>query len=48
MPAEKAAPVAMTTIQSSLRPTLISFRGWLLVANGSCREDQDSPRFCSV
>ena len=48
MPAEKADPIAIAAIQNSRWPTLISFRGLLLVANGSCREDQNGPRFCSV
>ena len=35
-------------IQNSRWPTLISFRGLLLVANGSCREDQGKSGLCSV
>ena len=48
MPAENVAPIAMRTIQSSRKPTLISFLGWLLVANGKGREDQDLSGLCSV
>ena len=48
MPAENAAPIAIAAIQNSLWPTLISFRGLLLVANGSCREDQNDAGLCSV
>jgi len=48
MPAENAAPIAIVAIQNSLWPTLISFRGLLLVANGNCREDQNDAGLCSV
>jgi len=48
MPAENAAPIAIAAIQNSLWPTLISFRGLLLVANGGCREGQDDAGLCSV
>ncbi|MES2147600.1 MAG: hypothetical protein V4491_07100, partial [Pseudomonadota bacterium] len=34
IPAENAAPIAMATIQNNRWPTLISFRGLLLVAKG--------------
>ena len=48
MPAEKAAPIAIATIQNSRWPTLISFRGLLLVANGGFREGQNGAGLCSV
>src|SRR3990170_347367 len=48
MPAENAAPVEIRTIQSSRWPTLISFRGLLLVANGICREGRNFAGLCSV
>ena len=48
MPAENAAPIAMAAIQNNLWPTLISFRGLLLVANGDCRESRNDAGLCSV
>ena len=40
--------MAMIMIQSSRKPTLISFLGLLLVANGNGREDQRPDVVCSV
>ena len=48
MPAENAAPVEIKTIQSNRWPTLISFRGLLLVANGICKEGRNDAGLCSV
>ena len=48
MPAENVAPIAIRTIQSSRRPTLISLLGWLLVANGNCRGEPNPTGLCSV